>query len=1179
MDLMNSLSLRFILCPGVVALLATTGVSHAQLSSSALAEIAALEQEKASFTPVQRKLDSQLVFALKQSRGELIAQGRVPPLRIGAQADPQGMVEVDIKAVITPYLIQQVQYYGGEITGGPSSASPVRALIPLARVEEIAALPEISFIRPALHAMYNNSDPEGVVTHQDNLARSTYFVDGSNVKVGVISGGVEYLAQAQANNNLGQVTVLPGQAGSTNNGEGTAMLEIVHAMAPGAQLFFATGNPTEAQFATNILNLRFTYGCDIIVDDVTYADESPFQDGIVAQAVDAVAADGCLYFSSAANSGNLDSSFSGTWEGDFASGGTVTFPTNGLVHNFGAATYDAINGTNSEQGLTILFWSDPVGASTNDYDLFVLDSNGTHVVSSSVNWQWGAQDPIEMVLPPALGQRLVVVLASGTGRFLHIDTSRAQLAIATSGNTRGHNAATNAFTVAAVEVATAYPGPFTGGAANPVENFSSDGPRRVFYFPDGTPMTPGNYSSTGGIVYQKPDVTAADGVTTDVPGYAPFHGTSAAAPHAAAIAALLKSYNPALTAAQIRSLLTSTALDIMASGVDRDAGWGIVMPGPALMIAPAPPPTILTVSPASAAAGRPVSIYGTSFRTATNVTFAGVSASFSISSNSFIQTTVPAGATSGNLSVSTPYGTVSVPFTVLPTLPPLNDNFVNAQVVTGSVFIVSGINLGATRETGEPNHAGNGGGASVWYSWTAPSSGNFTLDTIGSDFQTLLAVYTGSSVNSLTAVASNSGGGGNGTSLLTFNATGGTIYQIAVDGFNGATGDIVLRLEPATITVYSTAFEASEGFVLSSPVSGQNSWITNSGTGGNEIVSNYFAGGGQQALLGYYSPVPAVATALYRPLNYTVDTNNRPLIQFSTTMAIADSTVLNGNYDSFWWIVSNATNHNMLGILFNNSIKFIDYVLDNGSQNAGLPLYDSVNGMQATPNSLVLSMDFGRGKWSATWNGAPLTVIEQPMTTSGAALTLGVIAAYWQFGNASFPGNNYMLFDNYAVTAGPSLVPRILVGPQNVTVKAGSDVFLNAAAAGAAPLAYQWSYNSGQINGATNNNLILRNVLSGQTGTYSVLVSDANGVASASAVVTITNPPPQARFAPPVFSGNNGLLLNLSVAIGNNYRFQTSSNLVNWSTLSAFYAGGTNALCFDPATGGFKAKFYRLVSP
>src|SRR4029077_14327517 len=133
---------------------------------------------------------------------------------------------------------------------------------------------------------------------------------------------------------------------------------------------------------------------------------------------------------------------------------------------------------------------------------------------------------------------------------LHIDTQRGQLAIGTPGSTRGHNAATNAFCVAAVDAATSFPFSFTGGAANPVERFSSDGPRRMFYFPDGTPMTPGNFSSSGGVVFQTPKRAAADDVTTDWPpgGLNPFKGTSAAAPHAAAIAALLKSYNTNLTA-------------------------------------------------------------------------------------------------------------------------------------------------------------------------------------------------------------------------------------------------------------------------------------------------------------------------------------------------------------------------------------------------------------------------------------------------------------------------------------------------------------------------------------------------------------------------------------------------------------------------------------------------------
>ena len=121
--------------------------------------------------------------------------------------------------------------------------------------------------------------------------------------------------------------------------------------------------------------------------------------------------------------------------------------------------------------------------------------------------------------------------------------------------------------------------PFTGGAANPTQPFSSDGPRRIFYFPDGTPITPGNllFGTGGGLLLAKPDITAADGVACRTPLFRPFFGTSAAAPHAAAIAALLKSTRPSADGAQIFNAMTSTALDIRAPGIDRDSGYGIVM--------------------------------------------------------------------------------------------------------------------------------------------------------------------------------------------------------------------------------------------------------------------------------------------------------------------------------------------------------------------------------------------------------------------------------------------------------------------------------------------------------------------------------------------------------------------------------------------------------------------------
>jgi hypothetical protein len=130
-----------------------------------------------------------------------------------------------------------------------------------------------------------------------------------------------------------------------------------------------------------------------------------------------------------------------------------------------------------------------------------------------------------------------------------------------------------------------------------------------------------------------------------------------------------------------------------------------------------------------------------------------------------------------------------------PNAPPLNDNFVNAQALLGGFASVPGNNVNASKEAGEPNHAGNAGGHSVWYEWTALSTKSVTVDTIGSSFDTLLAVYTGNSLTALTLVASNDNlGPGTIQSRVNFSATAGSVYRIAVDGANGATGNIILTL-------------------------------------------------------------------------------------------------------------------------------------------------------------------------------------------------------------------------------------------------------------------------------------------------------------------------------------------------------------------------------------------------
>jgi subtilisin family serine protease len=217
--------------------------------------------------------------------------------------------------------------------------------------------------------------------------------------------------------------------------------------------------------------------------------------------------------------------------------------------------------------------------------MFILNSAGVSVTCAATGLQTGTQDPYEFCSRSAgfaVGSRIVIAQKLGAApRALHLDTERGRLSIGTSGATFGHNAGVNTVSTAATYWNSARTGtkPFVGGAANPTEVFNSDGPRRIFYDPAGNPLTANNFlfGTNGGALLVKPDLTAADGNSAKTPGFLPFFGTSAAAPHAAAIAALIKSVRPDYTNAQILTAMQQTALDIRAPGLDRDSGYGIVM--------------------------------------------------------------------------------------------------------------------------------------------------------------------------------------------------------------------------------------------------------------------------------------------------------------------------------------------------------------------------------------------------------------------------------------------------------------------------------------------------------------------------------------------------------------------------------------------------------------------------
>ncbi len=121
------------------------------------------------------------------------------------------------------------------------------------------------------------------------------------------------------------------------------------------------------------------------------------------------------------------------------------------------------------------------------------------------------------------------------------------------------------------------------------------------------------------------------------------------------------------------------------------------------------------------------------------------------------------------------------------------DEFVGRAPLVGAAVKARVSNLHANKQTGEPNHAGYGGGKSVWWSWTAPESGFAKIHTRGSSFDTVLAVYSGTDISSLVQVASNDdASGGTKASELRFTVVGGKTYQIALDGFDGASGTISL---------------------------------------------------------------------------------------------------------------------------------------------------------------------------------------------------------------------------------------------------------------------------------------------------------------------------------------------------------------------------------------------------
>ena len=556
----------------------------------------------------------------------------------GSSADLEKFMQIKGDKVLVDFTAKgdvgvakkQLQKLGVKITN--TYGRVISGYVPIKMLPQLETENSIRFVKPSYKPMhqsinarqyllrqYNLAPPvlpvpvisQGDTAQLSNIARNKYRVNGRGVKVGILSDSYNNLGTASTGVNNGE---LPGKANpfgykrnvevikdldSNGTDEGRAMAEIIHDVAPGSPLAFYTAFDGSADFAQGIQTLA-DHGCKVINDDIIYFDEPFFQDGIIAQSVDIVKKRGVTYFSSAGNQSIR------SYESIYRPTNVELFgPGNGTVHNFSGTPGFARLGqpiyipTGGELLFSFQWDQSSFAASgvgpTTDMDIYLTDIFGNVVAQGATN-NILSGEPVEIMYYPNSSNDntffVYIVKYSGPdpehlkyimfGNELFYLTTPAIPGIL-SPTLIGHAKAEGAIATGAAFYLNTPP---YGLDTALVERYSSQGGVANYLDIKGKRITP--------IVRKKPNIVAPDGGNTsffgfDIPedadNYPNFFGTSAAAPHAAGVAALMIQAERLnnITPDQIKGVLSATASDMddrrtpgFDKGFDFATGYGFI---------------------------------------------------------------------------------------------------------------------------------------------------------------------------------------------------------------------------------------------------------------------------------------------------------------------------------------------------------------------------------------------------------------------------------------------------------------------------------------------------------------------------------------------------------------------------------------------------------------------------